>query len=150
MIAAWPSAGDPAPEERSVSLVAQGSQEPVKIFAAGAAGAQVRCDARIPLFHCGAACCQLCVSVQHLHGPGASHVTRISPQDVIQCRPAVHELLAQSSSVYPLAARTAHALRRAPNSVVQIALRLEASPRTRVSSGTSLAMVATKPPAAAR
>src|SRR6516164_992285 len=127
MVAAWRSRR-PAPEERSVRLVAQGGQQPLEVLAARAACAQVRRDARIPLFGWGAGRCQLRVDVQHLHGLGASHVARISPQEVIQCRPAVHELLAQSSLIYPLAARTARTLRRTSNSVVQIALRPRPTP----------------------
>src|SRR5262249_18792424 len=108
----------PAAEERSVCLVAQGGQQPFEILAARAAPAQVRRDARITLFGWGAGSCQLRVDVQHLHGLGASHIARISPQEVIQCRPAVHELLEWSSSIYPFAARAARNLRRASNSVL--------------------------------
>ena len=103
---------------RAVSLLAaHRGQQPHTVLAARAARAQVRRDARIPLFGWGAGSCQLRVDVQHLHGLGASHVARVSPQEVIQFRPAVHELLAQSSSLYPLATRDARTLCRSSNSV---------------------------------
>jgi hypothetical protein len=51
----------------------------------------MRRDARVPLLRRLAQGHQLGVDVQHLHGLGAAHITRISPQETIQRRPVVHE-----------------------------------------------------------
>jgi hypothetical protein len=50
MIAVRQAGASPGAQERSVRLVAQGGQDPLKIFAARTARAQVRRDARISLF----------------------------------------------------------------------------------------------------
>ena len=100
-----------AAEERSALLVAQGGQQPLEILAARAARAQVSRQARIPLFGRSAGGRQLRLYVQCLHRLGAAHVARVSPQEIIQRRPAVHELPEQSS-IYPWVARADRSLRR--------------------------------------
>src|SRR6266702_5834806 len=103
---------------RSVRLAAHRGQQSREVLATRAARAQVRRDAWVPLLRRGARRHQLGVDVQHLHRLGASHVTRIGPQEAVEFGPAIHELLEESSPIYPLAARAARSLRRASNSVL--------------------------------
>ena len=58
--------------------------------------AAVRGDAGVALLGRLARGHQLGIDVQHLHGLGASHVTRIGPQEMVQCRVPVHERPAMS------------------------------------------------------
>ena len=60
-------------------------------IAARAACLQVGGDAGIALLGRPARGHQLGIDVQHRHGLGACHVTRIGPQEPVQFRPSVHE-----------------------------------------------------------
>ena len=69
---------------RSASFILQYGQQPLKVFTAWAAGAQVRRHPRVTLLGGAAGGGQLGVDVQHFHDLGASHVTRIGPQEAVQ------------------------------------------------------------------
>ena len=69
-------------------LVVKGGQQFVEVLTARAARAQVRRDAWVPLLHRTAGGGQFGVDVQHVHRFGASHVTRIGPQEAVQFRSA--------------------------------------------------------------
>src|SRR5215467_4876862 len=113
-------AGDAGGEQacRSVRLAAYRGQQPVEVFTARAARAQVRGDAGVALLHRGAGSGQFGVDVQHLHRLGAADIARVGAQEAVERGPAVHERLPPSSAIYPLAARAARSLRRASNSVL--------------------------------
>src|SRR5262249_35718631 len=101
-------------------LVAQGGQQPVEVFTARTASAQVSGDPGVPLLDGTPGGRQLGVDVEHFHRLGAAHVTRIGAQEAVQFRRAVHERLEGSGSSrrYPLATSAVRSLRRASNIVL--------------------------------
>src|SRR5258708_11781101 len=80
-----------------------GCEQAGEVFAAGAAGAQVRRDARVAPFGCTGALFDdgVDVDVQHFHRLLASHVPRIGPQELVKRLPSAHDIPGSSSSRYP-------------------------------------------------
>src|SRR5689334_519049 len=109
MIAIWRA------QVPSIHPAADGGQQPLEVLSARAARLQVRRDARVPLLCWFAGGHQLGVDVQHLHRLVAAHIPRISLQEAVQRRPAVHERPTLSWPRYPSAAKAALSLRRASN-----------------------------------
>src|SRR5579859_3875714 len=103
---------------RSARGVAYRGQQRLEVLTAGAARAQVRRDAGVPLLRRDARGDQVDVDMQHLHRLRAADIARIGMQEAVQRQPAVHERPESSSSRYPLAARAARSLRRASNIIL--------------------------------
>src|SRR5690349_3961179 len=70
---------------RSVVLAADRGQQPVEVFSARAACAQVRCDARVPLLGWTACGYQFGVDVQHFRRLRTPHIAWIGLQEAVEC-----------------------------------------------------------------
>ena len=69
---------------RSVLLAADRRQQPVEVFPARPACAQVRCDTRVLLLGWTARGYQLGLDVQHFHRLRTPHIAWIGPQEAVE------------------------------------------------------------------